>query len=119
MPGLKEIVITGTPKQRWTLSCPRTQRRPPAPAATIAHQRDTQVGADGRPPGPVYVRYAQGTTFLSVIRQLAEADPGRPALTSGDQTLTRAGFVQRAEPVPVPLRRRYRPQRPRRLGVAR
>jgi len=47
--------------------------------------------------GPVYVRYVQGTTFLSVLRQLAEADPRRPALTYADETLTRAEFVQRVE----------------------
>ena len=39
----------------------------------------------------------QGTTFLSALRQLAEADPDRPALTCAGQTLTRAGFVQRVE----------------------
>jgi len=39
----------------------------------------------------------QGTTFLSVLRQLAAADPERPALTYGDETLTRAEFVQRVE----------------------
>ena len=39
----------------------------------------------------------QGTTFLSVLRQLAEADPGRPALTHADQTLTRAEFTERVE----------------------
>jgi bile acid-coenzyme A ligase len=39
----------------------------------------------------------QGTTFLSVLRQLADADPDRPALTCGEVTLTRAGFVQRVE----------------------
>jgi bile acid-coenzyme A ligase len=38
-----------------------------------------------------------GTTFFSVIRQLAEADPDRPALTCGDVTLTRAEFVARVE----------------------
>ena len=36
-------------------------------------------------------------TFLSVLRQLAETDPDRPALTCGDVTLTRAGFVERVE----------------------
>jgi len=40
---------------------------------------------------------ASGTTFLSVLRQLAETAPGRPALTCGDITLTRAGFVDRVE----------------------
>ena len=40
---------------------------------------------------------ASGTTFLSVLRQLAETDPDRPALTCGDITLTRAGLVDRAE----------------------
>ena len=40
---------------------------------------------------------ASGTTFLSVLRQLAETDPDRPALTCGDITLTRAGFVDRVE----------------------
>jgi bile acid-coenzyme A ligase len=46
----------------------------------------------------VYVRYVeQGTTFLTVLRQLAAADPGRPALTYRDETLTRAEFVQRVE----------------------
>jgi acyl-CoA synthetase (AMP-forming)/AMP-acid ligase II len=39
----------------------------------------------------------EGTTFFSVIRQLAEADPDRPALTCGDVTLTRAEFVERVE----------------------
>jgi bile acid-coenzyme A ligase len=39
----------------------------------------------------------QGTTFLSALRQLAAADPGRPALTYRDETLTRAEFVQRVE----------------------
>ena len=39
----------------------------------------------------------QGTTFLSVLRRLAETEPGRPALTCGDQTLTRAGFTERVE----------------------
>jgi bile acid-coenzyme A ligase len=49
-------------------------------------------------PGPVYVRYVeQGTTFLTVLRQLAAADPGRPALTYRDETLTRAELVQRVE----------------------
>ena len=38
-----------------------------------------------------------GNTFLSVLRQLAEVDPDRPALTCGDVTLTRAGFVERVE----------------------
>jgi bile acid-coenzyme A ligase len=36
-------------------------------------------------------------TFFSVLGQLAEADPGRPALTCEDVTLTRAEFVQRVE----------------------
>jgi bile acid-coenzyme A ligase len=46
----------------------------------------------------VYVRYVeQGTTFLTVLRQLAVADPGRPALTYRDETLTRAELVQRVE----------------------
>ena len=45
----------------------------------------------------MYVRYVLGTTFLSVLRQLAAADPGRPALTCGDETLTRAEFVTRVE----------------------
>ena len=40
---------------------------------------------------------ADGTTFLSVLRQLAEVDPDRPALTCGDITATRAGFVDRVE----------------------
>jgi bile acid-coenzyme A ligase len=47
----------------------------------------------------VYVRSVQGTTFLSVLRQLAGADPGRPALTYGEQTLTRAEFTDRVERV--------------------
>ena len=38
-----------------------------------------------------------GNTFLAVLRQLAETDPDRPALTCGDVTLTRAGFVERVE----------------------
>ena len=40
---------------------------------------------------------AGGTTFLSVLRQLAETDRDRAALTCGDITLTRAGFVDRVE----------------------
>jgi acyl-CoA synthetase (AMP-forming)/AMP-acid ligase II len=39
----------------------------------------------------------EGTTFFSVLGQLAEADPGRPALTCGEVTLTRAEFVERVE----------------------
>jgi bile acid-coenzyme A ligase len=39
----------------------------------------------------------QGTTFLSVLRRLAEADPARPALTYRDQTLSRAEFTDRVE----------------------
>ena len=45
----------------------------------------------------MYVRYVQGTTFLSVLRQLAAAEPDRPALTYNDQTLTRAEFTDRVE----------------------
>jgi acyl-CoA synthetase (AMP-forming)/AMP-acid ligase II len=45
----------------------------------------------------VYVRYVQGTTFLSVLRQLTAAEPARPALTYRDQTLTRAEFTDRVE----------------------
>ena len=37
----------------------------------------------------------EGTTFFSVLAQLADADPDRPALTCGEVTLTRAGFVER------------------------
>jgi bile acid-coenzyme A ligase len=37
----------------------------------------------------------EGTTFFSVLGQLAEADPDRPALTCGEVTLTRAEFVER------------------------
>jgi bile acid-coenzyme A ligase len=37
----------------------------------------------------------EGTTFFSVLGQLAETDPGRPALTCGEVTLTRARFVER------------------------
>ena len=47
--------------------------------------------------GPVYVRYVQGTTFLSVLRRLAAAEPGRPALTFRDETLSRAEFLDRVE----------------------
>jgi len=36
-----------------------------------------------------------GTTFFTALRQLAAADPERPALTCGDVTLTRAAFVER------------------------
>jgi bile acid-coenzyme A ligase len=39
----------------------------------------------------------EGTTFLAVLRQLAEADPDRPALTCGEVTLTRAEFLERVE----------------------
>ena len=45
----------------------------------------------------MYVRYVQGTTFLSVLRQLAAAEPDRAALTYNDQTLTRAEFTGRVE----------------------
>src|SRR6266516_650064 len=45
----------------------------------------------------VTFRYVQGTTFLSVLRQLAAAEPDRPALTYLDQTLTRAEFTDRVE----------------------
>ncbi len=38
-----------------------------------------------------------GDFLFSVLGQLAEADPDRPALTCGDVTLTRAEFVQRVE----------------------
>jgi bile acid-coenzyme A ligase len=41
--------------------------------------------------------HVHGTTFLAVLRQLAETDPDRPALTCEDVTLTRAAFVQRVE----------------------
>jgi len=37
----------------------------------------------------------EGTTFFSVVERNAEADPDRPALTSGEVTLTRAEFVAR------------------------
>ena len=39
----------------------------------------------------------EGTSFLSVLRQLAEADPDRPALTCAEVTLTRAEFVERVK----------------------
>jgi bile acid-coenzyme A ligase len=39
----------------------------------------------------------QGTTFLTVLRQLADADPGRPSVTCGDHTLSRAELVSRVE----------------------
>jgi bile acid-coenzyme A ligase len=39
----------------------------------------------------------EGTTFFSVLGQLAEADPDRSALTCGQVTLTRAEFVERVE----------------------
>jgi bile acid-coenzyme A ligase len=39
----------------------------------------------------------EGTSFLTVLRRLAEADPDRPALTCAGQTLTRAEFAQRVE----------------------
>jgi acyl-CoA synthetase (AMP-forming)/AMP-acid ligase II len=39
----------------------------------------------------------EGTSFLTVLRRLAEADPDRPALTSGEVTLTRAQFLERVE----------------------
>jgi bile acid-coenzyme A ligase len=38
-----------------------------------------------------------GTAFFSVLGRLAEADPGRPALTCGEVTLTRAEFAERVE----------------------
>ena len=45
----------------------------------------------------MYFQYVQGTTFLSVLRQLAAAGPDRPALTYLDRTLTRAEFTDRVE----------------------
>src|SRR6266849_4350686 len=39
VPGAKEIVTSSARKQRWTRSCPRTRRRPPAPAVTITRRR--------------------------------------------------------------------------------
>jgi bile acid-coenzyme A ligase len=39
----------------------------------------------------------EGTSFLSVLRQLADADPDRSALTCEGVTLTRAEFVDRVE----------------------
>jgi bile acid-coenzyme A ligase len=41
--------------------------------------------------------HVHGTTFLTVLRQLAETDPDRPALTCEGVTVTRAGFVERVE----------------------
>ncbi len=38
-----------------------------------------------------------GNTFLSVLGQLAETDPDRPALTCGEVMVTRAGLVERVE----------------------
>ena len=64
------------------------------PAHTGADPANRVLG--GRS-GPVYLRYVQGTTFLSVLRQLAAAEPDRPALTYKDQTLTRAEFTDRVE----------------------
>jgi pimeloyl-ACP methyl ester carboxylesterase len=57
-------------------------------------QRLRATTAPGEEPD---VSNAGGTTFLSVLRQLAETDRDRPALTCGDITLTRAGFVDRVE----------------------
>src|SRR5580700_5728224 len=42
-------------------------------------------------------RSVEGTSFLSVLRQHAQADPDRPALTCAEVTLTRAGFLERVE----------------------
>jgi bile acid-coenzyme A ligase len=39
----------------------------------------------------------EGTSFLSVLRQLAATEPGRPALTCEGVTLTRAEFVDGVE----------------------
>ena len=39
----------------------------------------------------------EGTSFLSVLRQHAAADPGQPALTCAEVTLTRAEFLERVE----------------------
>ena len=39
----------------------------------------------------------EGTSFLSVLRQHAQVDPDRPALTCAEVTLTRAGFLERVE----------------------
>ena len=68
-----------------------------------AHRQPAHTGANpanrvlGGRSGSVYLRYVQGTTFLSVLRQLAAAEPDRPALTYKDQTLTRAEFTDRVE----------------------
>ena len=37
--------------------------------------------------------HVRGTTFLAVLRQLAETDPDRPALTCKGVTVTRAGSI--------------------------
>src|SRR5580704_11919860 len=41
------------------------------------------------------------TSFVSILKSLAEADPDRPSITSGDTTLTRAQFVDRFERLAV------------------
>jgi len=40
--------------RRWTASCPRTRRRPPAPTPTLSHDTadDHAVCADARPRHP-------------------------------------------------------------------
>ena len=78
------VRLAAGPARRWTSGS----------RSDALARRDRAMG--GRA-GPVYVRYVPGTTFLSALRQLADADPDRPALTYADQTLTRAGFVQRVE----------------------
>src|ERR1700761_5335772 len=74
------------------------QRRALNAQTRSADQKAPSSG--GGLPGPavsVYVRGVQGTPFLTVLRELAQADPARPAVTFGDDTLTRADLVSRVE----------------------
>src|ERR1700744_76134 len=64
-----------------------------------AQTRRPRLAAAGFPARPSVCTFGggQGTTFLTVLRELAQADPARPAVTFGDDTLTRADLVSRVE----------------------
>src|SRR5260370_33924053 len=75
-----------------------TIMRPNGPGRSPRPRPSRPAGRALRPPGlRCTFGSVEGTTFLSVLRRLAETDPGRPALTCGDQTLTRAEFTERVE----------------------
>src|ERR1700722_14872790 len=89
-PGAVSGLLAAVPSlTRLPPSRPRRQRSPPG---------NRTKGAAGRwRGGGVGSVSVEGTRFLSVLRQLAEADPDRPALTCAEVTLSRAEFLERVE----------------------